>query len=140
MPGRSPGEGYLSIMRCLPPLQQAFPSSPRSDPGPVRQTVHSAGKKQKVVLRTEVVAQLEQDRSRSVGFGVTVQLVGSSAASLPAKLRTRRFQLPQERFRLDGKMTMHDWRQSVGKSFQEEIRKLQIRAGQSSCMSLFFPQ
>lgn len=72
MPGRSPGEDYLStaspsIMKCLPLLPRAFPPSPQDDPRPTGsagQTAHSIRKKQRVVLGMEVMALLEQDRSR----------------------------------------------------------------------------
>lgn len=139
MPGRSPGEGYLSIMRCLPPLPRAFPSSAPNDPGPTRQTVHSDRKKQKVVLGTELVAQLERDRSRSVRFSVTMELVVSFAVSLPAKLRARRLKLQQERLRLDGKMTKCDWKQSMSNPFKKRPGNFKSGWAKLVCAIIFTP-
>lgn len=112
---QSPGEGYLSIA-SLSIMNASLSSHGSSLPHP-QMTLDrqhrqcTDGKKQRVVLGMELVALLQRDKSRSPGLGVIIDPVGSSAASLPARLRASRLKLQQGRFRLDGRqMTLCDWR------------------------------
>lgn len=112
---QSPGEGYLS-MASLSTMNASLSSPGSSLPYPQvtldrQHRQCTDGKKRRVVLATALAALLQRDKSRSPGSGVITDAVGSSAASLPARLRASRLKSQQGRFRLDGRqMTMCDWR------------------------------
>ena len=77
-------------------------------------------------------------RSRSLGFGVIINLVASFAVSLPAKLRASRLDLQEEKFRLDGrKMNTCDWRQAMASPFKERLDN--AKSGLEAHVCHFFP-
>lgn len=77
-------------------------------------------------------------RSRSLGFGVVINLVASFAVSLPAKLRASRLNLQEERFRLDGrKMNTYERRQAMAPPSKGRLDN--AKSGLEAHVCHFFP-